>query len=255
MIHFFQSLLDYLTPLLLHYRYFSTWGYYEKLFQTYFSFGGFVIGLGFVFLVYLAGVGDDRKIGFIKTIAVVALINSCSVLWKIVESTVSHQNVPSAVLSDFLATENVISGLVMTVVITSCYWNEHGAAFCFGLVTYGINLFMFPVFQLRLSVYDILYFVVRAVVAALLCLIISDRYHFYTGYIWYAAYYLVSKAAYVFVTKYVDARHYAFSFKQAMGYASAYKPDLIFTGAVLLIAVLYENVVLNVSSASTSTGA
>lgn len=254
MIAFFHALMAYLVRLAAQNSYFLNGSYYEKLFHTYFSVKGFFIGLGILVFAYLASVGEDKKISFVKTIAIVALINSCSVIWRMAEVTVLHRNVPPTMLNNFWMTENVISGLVMTLVIVNYYRFQSGPAFCFGLFTYGINLFLFNIFTLHLGYYDFLYIVARVVTVALLCIVISQQHHFYTGYIGYAVYYIASKAAYVLVTKYADVHHHAFILKEALGYASVYMPDLIIIGTVLLIAVLYENVVLNVPSASTSSG-
>ena len=80
-----QGLLEQLEALarnyLLGHAYFITGEYYERLFTTYFSVTGFLVGLAFLAIVFFAtGKEGDKRTGFFKVVPFVAVINSCGIL-------------------------------------------------------------------------------------------------------------------------------------------------------------------------------
>lgn len=116
-----QWALDYLS----RYQYLTQGEYYENLFTQYFSVGGFVLGLIFVGIIFLAAHEDQKGSDFIKIVGSVAVINSCRAVMTPLYTAFGVGTVNSLALQAFCPAYNIISGFLATLVVSS-YYREHG---------------------------------------------------------------------------------------------------------------------------------
>lgn len=222
-------------------------GYYEDLFSKYFSVAGFLVGLAFVVLVYFSSADDERNVGFFKVLPYIALINSCFILSNWME-TGFHQGLQydhwEALLN---APNNIISGFVLTLVVKSCYEEYGWRAFLFGLTTYAAmpllnfdrmaRIFNTPLF------YQI---IANALLAGAVCAIICYRKYFYTSWIWYYAYHVLTRIIAYFMPMIFGrgGRRFLYSLHGAAKFFSQFIMEAIIFAVILIFAIIFEKGVL-----------
>ena len=189
---FFKTVLEYILDYLSRYSFFITWEYYEGLLEHYFSGPGFMLGLGFVLLIYFSSAEEQHKAGFFKVVPVVAVINSCNVLAAFLDTTFRQGFGYYGVDAMINAPDNIISGFILTLVISSCYRRYGGRAFLFGTATHlALPLLNFYAFEFVSGPVPLVHMILRVLLIGLLCLIMSRRKHFFTSWIWYFGFHML----------------------------------------------------------------
>lgn len=252
-----QGLLEQLEALarnyLLGHTYFITGEYYERLFTTYFSVTGFLVGLAFLAIVFFAtGKEGDKRTGFFKVVPFVAVINSCGILMDFLNG-VFHQSVTySRYQLLFPAPDNIISGFLLTLVICSCYRGTPGYAFLFGLATHGALSFLNYMVLPHMGRLSLILLGMRVLLAAVVCAVISGRKYFYTGWIWYFGFHMFLRVA-VYLVPLAQMMVYGTPLKElpytvegVLGYLSQFAMDGVIFLAVLGFAIVFEKAVLTV---------
>lgn len=252
-----QGLLEKLGVLGMNYlkghSYFITGEYYERLFATYFSFAGFLVGLAFLVIVFFAtGKEGDKRTGFFKVVPFVAVINSCGILMNYFNG-VFHQSVTySRYQLLFPAPDNIISGFLLTLVICSCYRGTPGYAFLFGLATHGALSFLNYMVLPQMGRLSLILLVMRVILAAAVCAVISRRKYFYTGWIWYFGFHMFLRVA-VYLVPLAQAvlngtsmQELPYTVEGVLGYLSQFAMDGIIFLVVLGFAIVFEKAVLSV---------
>lgn len=249
----YQWALDYLS----RYQYLTQGEYYENLFTQYFSVGGFVLGLIFVGIIFVAAHEDQKVSDFIKIVVSVAVINSCRAVMSLLYTTFGVGTANSVVLQAFCPAYNIISGFLVTLVVSS-YYREHGVrALMFGLATYVSPFF------LRVVITDMPMQVIEEMggfaeilgiilLSSLVCPVISRMKHFFTGWIWFFAVLSLEKLGALILPTALRLS------EQKDGLAGLweaipplvlprlgeFKIDLLIFGIVLVFAIVFEVLVL-----------
>lgn len=251
MVTFFETIIECFENYVLSHSYFISGEYYLSLFSKYFSVAGFIIGFIFVLLVYFSSAEDQRKAGFFKVLPFVAVINSCMVIFTFLNSIVGsefYQYMPGMLG----VTDNIVSGFILTLVIRSCYKGYSGSAFLLGVVTFAalpmLNFTYLDYFEKEALVQ----MVIRVVMVGFLCVIISHRKYFYTGWIWYFVFHVLMRTIVLFTPmflKSIDKRAIdttGYSFSMVLDYFLSFRVDYIVFAIVLFFAIIFERLVISV---------
>lgn len=177
--------------------------YYSNLFEQYFSVWGFIIGLILVLIIYNANPdsSDHPVKGFIRVLALVAVINSCyRVAMMLCDMTGTRYFLAGTsvyfgddLVAQFLAPDNIISGLLLTMTASNDLRRKPKCAVMLGLACYAVlPMLRYTIFQITYSMgfgemeeMMSIYLILRAVVTMILCWIMCYRKHFFTAWIWY----------------------------------------------------------------------
>lgn len=249
----YQWALNYLS----RYQYLTQEEYYENLFTQYFSVGGFVLGLIFVGIIFWAAHEDQKVSDFIKIVVSVAVINSCSSVINLLHTTFGVGTANSLVVQTFCPAYNMISGFLVTLVVSS-YYREHGVrALMFGLATYISPFF------LRVVITDMPMWVIEEnggfveilaiiLLSSLVCPIISKMKHFFTGWIWFFAVFCLERLGALILPTALRlseqegglARLWEAVPPLVLPRLGEFQIDLLIFGVVLVFAIMFEVLVL-----------
>lgn len=256
MENFFISIADYFLNFISRYSFFINGSYYEGLFSKYFSVGGFIIGFIFVLLIFFSSAEKQEKAGFFKVLPIIAVINSCTVLTDLLNSTF-HQGFSYIGLDSMInAPDNIISGFILTLVISSCYRKYGGRAFLFGIATHAaLPLLNFSYFEYMNDGVPILHMLMRIILVGFICLIMSHRKYFFTSWIWYFCFHWLIRIAVYFLPILSDriegTTMYTVEYNVigAIDYLSRFTIDTVIFAVILVFAVVFEKGVLTVKPA------
>lgn len=253
---YFKDILDYFLNFISRYSFFVNWDYYGGLFSKYFSVGGFIIGFIFVLLVYFSSAEEQKKAGFFKVLPIIAVINSCTVLTNFMNNTFDQGFAYNGIESMINAPDNIISGFILTLVISSCYRRFGGQAFLFGIATHAaLPLLNFSYFGYMNDGVPILHMIVRVALVGFICLIMSHRKYFFTSWIWYFGFHMFIRIAVFFLPLLSDSLDgttmytVEYSINGAIQYLSCFSVDAIIFAVILVFAIVFEKGVLPVRSA------
>lgn len=252
---YFKDILDYFLNFISRYSFFVNWDYYGGLFSKYFSVGGFIIGFIFVLLVYFSSAEEQKKAGFFKVLPIIAVINSCTVLTDFMNNTFDQGFAYNGIESMINAPDNIISGFILTLVISSCYRRFGGRAFLFGIATHAaLPLLNFSYFGYMNDGVPILHMIVRVALVGFICLIMSNRKYFFTSWIWYFGFHMFIRIAVFFLPLLSDSLDVTtmytveYSINGAIQYLSCFSVDVIIFAVILVFAIVFEKGVLPVRS-------
>jgi len=246
-----ESFMEFVREFLSAYSYFLSGQYYVNMFSKYFSISGFFIGLIMVLLIYFSADELKRKKEFFKVLMIIAVINSCAVLLSHVYYLVLGHN-PYEFSEVFLSSpDNIISGFILTLVITSNYKDDGGRAFFFGVATYSTLLLINFQHIGYMNDVNVFIIIVRIFFAGFLCSIISRREHFYTGWIWYFGFHMLVRLAVLTTWELYELNlaQAEFDFKIYLSnlaeYLSRFPIDYIIFAVILIFAIIFEKAVLS----------
>lgn len=253
---FFKGILDYFLNFISQYSFFINWDYYGSLFLKYFSVGGFIIGFIFVLLVYFSSTEEQKKAGFFKVLPIIAVINSCTVLTNFLNSFFNQGFPYNGIESMINAPDNIISGFILTLVISSCYRRFGGRAFLFGIATHtALPLLNFSYLGYVNDGVPILHMIVRVALIGFICLIMSHRKHFFTSWIWYFGFHMLIRIAVFFLpllSNQLDGKTMytvEYTINGAIEYLSRFTVDAVIFAVILVFAIVFEKGVLTVRPA------
>jgi hypothetical protein len=238
----------------MQYTTFAKGSYYEHLWERYFNVAGFFLGAILVTLIYFAGIGENKKISFFRSLAIIALLNSLSGIYGAFNSALGIERMTDKYYHLFNLAANPISGLILALVVYSCYKEELANVFCFGMVTYGITLLMFNVFtDTRAEL--VLFLLARAVILGLICMWMTKTNYFYTCFIIFISFFLLTKIVGEFVINiaYIDEIGRTSLPELIFDTMRILIPDSIILGLVLTISIVYERAVLTVKDPAAAT--
>ena len=248
---FINKIVDYLKNFVSQYSFFIDVNYYSALFSKYFSVTGFIVGFVFVLLVYFSNPDKYKKVGFFKTLAIIALINSCSVLVAYLDDIFHIDSYYNGIESLLNAPDNIISGSILTLVIVSCYKVYSGRVFLFGMATHAaLPMLNFTYFG-ELSAQEIFLLLLRVILAGFLCLIISHRRYFYTSWIWYFGFHMLLRIITflmpltpALIYRHTVATSAEYSFPYILEYFSRFSLDYAIFLVVLIFSIVFEKAVI-----------
>lgn len=247
---FFKDILVYFLNFISRYSFFLNWDYYDNLFSKYFSVGGFVAGFIFVILVYGLGDAEQKKAGFFKVLAIIAVINSCSVLTNFINDSFNQGFFYNETEAMINASDNIISGFILTLVISSCYRQFGGRAFVFGIATHAaLPLLNFSCLESINNKIPIWHMIVRVVLIGFVCLIMSYRKYFFTSWIWYFGFHMLVRVIVLSLPLRINsldgmARYY--TIRGILKGFSYFTIDILIFIVILAIAIIFEKGVLTV---------
>lgn len=242
---FLKQIKVYAVNFLSQHEYFIWGDYYSGLFKKYFSVAGFIVGFILVLLIYFSSAEGQRKAGFFKVLSFIAVINSCSIISEYVDSLFAMNSEYHTVSYSFSAADNIFSGFILILVISSCYRGYGGRAFLFGLATYAV----IPLLHYELIRYidwtEILALLVRMLTMGILCTIVSNRKYFFTGWIWYIGIRMALKLATYLLSTFLHSGSIEFiTVNYLLSYLRFFIVDYIVFIVVLVFAVVFERMVL-----------
>lgn len=253
---FFKGILDYFLNFISQYSFFINWDYYGSLFSKYFSVGGFIIGFIFVLLVYFSSAEEQKKAGFFKVLPIIAVINSCTVLTSFINNSFNQGFPYNGIESMINAPDNIISGFILTLVISSCYRRFGGRAFLFGIATHAaLPLLNFSYLGYMNDGVPILHMIVRVALIGFVCLIMSHRKYFFTSWIWYFGFHMLIRVAVFFLPLLSNSLDgttmytVEYTISGAIEYLSRFYVDAIIFAVILMFAIVFEKGVLTVRPA------
>lgn len=253
---FFKGILDLFLNFISQYSFFINWDYYGNLFSKYFSVSGFIIGFIFVLLVYFSSAEEQKKAGFFKVLPIIAVINSCTVLTSFINDTFNQGFPYNGIESMINAPDNIISGFILTLVISSCYRRFGGRAFLFGIATHlALPLLNFSYLGYMNDGVPILHMIVRVALIGFVCLIMSHRRYFFTSWIWYFGFHMLIRVAVFFLPLLSNSLDgftiytVEYTLNGALEYLSRFTIDAVIFAVVLVFAIVFEKGVLTVRTA------
>lgn len=253
---FFKIILDYFLNFISRYSFFIDLDYYKGLFLKYFSVGGFVIGFIFVVLIFFSYPEEQKKTGFLKVLTIIAVINSCVVLTNFLDTAFGQGFGYSGTEMMINAPDNIISGFILTLVISSCYRKLGKYALLFGIVTHAaLPLLNFSYFEDMSLGVPVLHMILRVVLIGFLCIIMSRRKYFFTSWIWYFGFHMFIRTAVFFLpllSRQISGTRVNmadYTLNGAIEYFSRFAIDGAVFAVILAVAIIFEKVVLTVEPA------
>lgn len=253
---FFKKISEYFLNFISQYSLFANKDYYRHVLSQHDQFPEvFISGMIFLLLVYFSSTKEQKKVGFFKVLAIIVLINSCTVLSNSINTSFNQGVYYKGIGSIINVPDNLISGFILTLVIFSCYKKRSGQAFLFGIATYvALPLLNFP--DLRdingvVFSWEIYGF---SAVVGLVCLIISRRKYFFTSWIWYFAFHMFMRIGGFLVSllidSYVGRSMYTagYTVRRFIEYLSHFTVDIVIFTLILVFSIAFEKGVLTVNS-------
>lgn len=254
-IRFFS---DYLLNFKREHSFFLDWDYYKDLYYQA-QKGTVVTGFLLVLFILFSCDIENRKTGFFKVLAITAVINSCRLLAEYIYNYFGAEAFLYYDLEAFIGgVGNIISGFIMTLVISSCYKRSGRRAFFFGLTVYT----MLPFLNI-IEIYQIVennglllsYLAVLISAVGILSIIMSYRKYFFTSWIWYFVFHISMR---FFSLKLIDMpREAPYKAGDFFRLFPDFMPSLMIDGVIflliLLFAVIFEKGVLSLKKAETAT--
>lgn len=248
----FRAIWGYFLNYISQYSFFISWDYYANLFKKYFSVAGFIIGFIFVLIIIGSSAEGQKKTAFLKIVPIIAAINGCYVLNQFFYSLFRIENQYVGGDSILYASDNIISGIILTLVVISCYKEYGKQAFWFGVATHiALPLLNFS-YLFQINGFETCMLLLRVVLTGLVCLIISHREYFFTSWIWYFGCYILVRsirfAILSLMTMSSEAANGTFQifWGHMKQYYSLMKFDLIVFVVILIFSIIYEKIVLDV---------
>lgn len=257
MMLFWEWIITYLQNYISQYSHFTSAEYYWYIGMKYSSTEGFVAGFLFAVLIYLSTSEQQRKTGFLKVLSFIVVANSCMTIFLALNNAIGvpkYQYTPGLLG----AADNIISGLILTLVVFSCYKGFGVRSFFFGVATFSaLPIMRFFNIQ-ELGNEDLMRMVVRIVLAGAVCAIISEKKYFYISWIWYFVFHIIIRAIDLFMPTLLILCHTGVvnvsehSLGSILDYYSSFKVDYIIFFIVLVFAVIFERIVLLVGMEETT---
>lgn len=250
---FFKDISDYFLGFISRYSFFINGDYYGGLFSKYFSVSGFIIGFIFVLLVYFSSAEEQKKAGFFKVLPIIAVINSCNILANFINQSFNLGFIYNGIESMINAPDNIISGFILTLVISSCYRRFGGRAFLFGIATHAaLPMLNFAYLGYINDVGIILHMVIRILLVGFLCLIMSHRRFFFTSWMWYFGFHILSRITRYFLPLLSNRINGSpthtldYNINGLIEYLANFTTDIVIFAIVLVFAIIFEKNVLTV---------
>ena len=250
-----EGIVEFFREYIMQYSIFADGSYYSQLWSRYYNVVGFFLGAALVILIYFAGAGENKKSGFFRSLAIIALLNSLAGIYGTVASALGSGQMAESYYYLFDLAANPIAGTILALVVYSCYKGHLPQVFCFGLATYGVTLLMFNVFVNARSAELALFLVARAAILGLICMWMTKLKNFYTSFIVFTSFFLISKfiGQFVIHIAFIDEIGRVFSQEFVFDALRTLIPDGIILGVVLTISIVYEKAVLTVKKPATAT--
>ena len=242
-----QRIIDYFTNFITDHSFLISWDYYGGLFLKYFSFIGFIVGFVFVILVYFSNTDKDKKIlGAIKVLLIVSLINTSYTVLNFFDiGVISEEPYYYYGFSCILSVADILlAGFILTLVVKSCYSLNHGRAFLLGLTTFAATPMLNFTFFGQIRPEIMLFIVCRSLVAGLLCLLISFRRYFYTSWIWYFGFHMLTRVTVLIMDMTINKTGTDNVIKTVFDYLGKFVGDYIFFVIVLAFAIVFEKAII-----------
>ena len=250
-----ERIVEYFTNFITEHSFFITGDYYGGLFSKYFSVIGFIVGFVFVILVYNSNTDEDNKIfGAIKVLFVVAVVNTCYTILNFFEvGVISEEPYYYYGFSCILSVADILlAGFVLTLIVKSCYSFNHGRAFLLGLTTFAAMPMLNFSFFGQIPPEMMLFIVIRALLAGLLCLIISYRNYFYTSWIWYFGFHMFTRISMLVMDIVINKNGVNNIFETITEYLSKFLGDYILFVIILAFAIVFEKAILPMKTSKTA---
>lgn len=249
----FERIIEYFTSFVSEHSFFISWDYYGGLFSKYFSFIGFIVGFVFVILVYFSNTDTERKIlGAIKVLLIVSLINTCYTILNFFDvGVISEEPYYYYGFSCILSVADILlAGFVLTIVVKSCYSLNHGRAFLLGLTTFAATPMLNFTFFGQIPPEIMIFIVVRALLAGLLCLVISFRRYFYTSWIWYFGFHMFTRISMLVMDIVINKTGINNIIGTTIDYLSKFIGDYILFAIILAFAIVFEKAIIPIKSSN-----
>ena len=231
------------------YHFFTDGNYYSSLLERYLTLEGFFLGAIAVILIYLSGAGENKKSGFFRSLAIIALLNSLGAVYNLITGDLTIQQSYNYSSNVFELAANPIAGVILTLIIYSCYKGHGKNAFCFGLITYAVSLLMFNG-SVGSDLELLLIF--RALTLGFACVLMIKPKYFYISFIVYIGHYLFFKVAWFFMVQGIYEIQ-AITVKALLPVLRLLAPDLWIFAVILIMSIVYERAVLTVEKAVVTT--
>lgn len=249
MVDFFETAMAYIRNYIYGYHFFIDESYYSGLWNRYFTAAGFFLGAIAVVLIYLSGAGKNKKSGFFRSLAIIALLNSLGAVYDVISRNLIVQQNYNYNSNVFELAANPIAGIILVLVIYSCYRGYIGNAFCFGLITYAVSLLMFNVFVNSDSAGFLIF---RALTLGFACMLMTKPKYFYNSFIIYIVYYLIFKWIQIFIVQGIFASQ-TITVEIVLTTLRLLVPDLLIFMVILVVSIIYERAVLTVKKTVVAT--
>lgn len=247
MENLFERIVEYFTNFITEHSFFISGNYYGGLFSKYFSFIGFIVGFFFVILVYFSNTDEDKKIlGAIKVLFIVSLVNTCYTILNFFGiGMISEESYYYYGFSCILSVADILlAGFVLTLIVKSCYSFNHGRAFLLGLTTFAAMPMLNFSFFGQIPPEIMIFIICRALLAGLLCLIISYRDYFYTSWIWYFGFHMFTRISMLVMDMLINKNGVNNIFETTIEYLGKFLGDYILFAIILAFAIVFEKAIL-----------
>lgn len=178
------------------------WNYIGSLWHKYANFYGFFIGILLLVIVYFASDSldeisykvTDKKRDSIRVLALVALINAVDSVYYIFQLFINKYilHIEKSIIEDNIhGAFNPLSIMILCLVISECYEDDKRKAFFFGVSTFGVSILMFGSNSLEQN--NMLFLLIRVVLAGILCSICIKLKYIYSSYILMNVYFIITE--------------------------------------------------------------
>ena len=245
-----ENIAGYFSTFSSQYSMFWNPDYYKGLFEKYFSVLGFIVGFIFVLLVYFSNAEEQRKAGTLRVLIIIAVINSCGIVVKFINNSFNQGFGYDESGTMVINSDNIISGFVMTLIISSCYKEFGGRAFLFGVATHmSIPLINYWYLN-EIDDLPILHMIVSTVLIGLACMVMSHMIHFFVSWICYFVFHVLIRVSVLFLPLLIEkiggTTEYAVELNKSgiMEYFSHFYFDAVVFVVILVFAIIFEKFVL-----------
>lgn len=241
----------------MNFSYLLRGDYYGGLFEKYFSFGGFLVGLILVLMLYFANPDTDHPYkGFLRVLAMVAVINCCYTLNIALCGMFRQEYLYGSadnIVAGFFAPDNILSGCILTMVVTNDMYRKPRCAVLMGAAAHltmpmlNYSLFGYIDSAVGTDQAEILtvMMIVQVAVTLVLCWILCYRRYFFTAWIWYFCTHMLLRVFYFF---YGNFQYVSGSSGGALGalleYLKDFGVDYFVFLLVLAVGIFFEKGVL-----------